>query len=135
MSQKQSILPTILLVEPDDSVRPVLIENLRNWGYNVIVTLNAADAIQGIRGKGKLFDLLLMNQFGRSIEEFIDIGRDIRRQADVSSTTPIVIMAEQYGVELEGKNVQMGDSEYVTYLEDGQQLRQLLSQLCPVCHS
>ncbi len=135
MSQKQSILPTILLVEPDDSVRPVLIENLRNWGYNVIVTLNAADAIQGIRGKSKLFDLLLMNQFGRSIEKFIDIGRDIRRQADVSSTTPIVIMAEQYGVELEGQNVQMGDSEYVTYLEDGQQLRQLLSQLCPVCHS
>ncbi len=135
MSQKQSILPTILLVEPDDNVRPVLIENLRNWGYNVIVTLNAADAIQGIRGKGELFDLLLMNQFGRSIEEFIDIGRDIRRQADASSTTPIVIMAEQYGVELEGKNVQMGDSEYVTYLEDGQQLRQLLSQLCPVCHS
>ncbi|MEP0910668.1 hypothetical protein NDI45_07025 [Leptolyngbya sp. GB1-A1] len=135
MSQKQSILPTILLVEPDDSVRPILVENLRNWGYNVIVTLDVADAIQWVRGKGKLFDLLLMNQFGRSIEEFIDIGRNIRQEADVSSTTPIVIMAEQYGVELEGQNVQMGESEYVTYLEDGQQLRQLLYQLCPVCHS
>ena len=41
-------------------------------------------------------------------------------------------MAERYGVELEGKDVQVGKSEYVTYLEDEQQLINLLRRLCSV---
>lgn len=132
MSQKSPTLKTILLVEPDDTVRPILTDNLRRWGYNVIVTLDAADAIQRTQGKGESFDLLLMNQFGQSINQFIDIGRNIRQQAELSSRIPIVIMAERYGVELEGQDIQVGETEYVTYLEDGQQLRNLLYKLCPV---
>lgn len=132
MSQKLPTLTTILLVEPDDTVRPILRNNLRRWGYNVIVALDAADAIQRTQGRGEAFDLLLMNQFGQSIDKFIEIGQYICQQAELSSRIPIVIMAERYGVELEGQDIQVGEREYVTYLEDGQQLRNLLNKLCPV---
>ncbi|MBD3885689.1 response regulator transcription factor [Phormidium tenue FACHB-886] len=125
-------MTTILLVEPDDTVRPILKDNLRRWGYAVIVTLDAADALQRTRDGGALFDLILLNQFGQSIEEFIDIGRHIRQQAAVASWVPIVILAEKYGVELEGQDIQLGESEYVTYLEDGEQLKNLLYKLCPI---
>ncbi|MDZ8183716.1 MAG: hypothetical protein RMX96_02490 [Nostoc sp. ChiSLP02] len=135
MSQKPPKLTTILLVEPDDIVRPILRDNLRRWGYNVIVALDAADALQRTRAGGEPFDLILLNQFGQTIDEFVNIGRDIRQQAELSSRIPIVIMAERYGVELEGQNILLGESEYVTYLEDGQQLRNLLHQLCPVENS
>jgi len=33
---------------------------------------------------------------------------------------------------LEGKDVQVGDREYVSYPEDGQQLMDLLQKICPV---
>lgn len=132
MSQKQRTAPTILLLEPDDTVRPILKDNLGNWGYNVIVALDEADALQRTRGGCEPFDLILINQFGQSIDNIIDIGRHIRQSAELDSRAPIIIMAEQYGVELEGQNIQVGESEYVTYLEDGQQLRNLLNQLCPV---
>lgn len=132
MRQNFPTLPTILLVEPDDNVRPILKENLLNWGYSVILVLDAADAIQRIRGSSEPFHLILLNQFERSIDSFIEIGRDIRQCANLSSRIPILIMAERYGVQLAGQDIQVGESEYVTYLEDGQQLRNLLHKLCPV---
>lgn len=130
MSQNLLPLPTILLVEPDDQVRPVIRDNLRHWGYTVIVALNVADAIHRTRGGGEPFDLILLNQFEQEIDRLIDMGCYLREQANCSSQTPIVIMAEKYGIELEGRDVQVGESEYVTYLEDGQQLRNLLYKLC-----
>lgn len=123
-------LPTILLIEPDDVVRPILKDNLRRWGYTVIVTENAADALQRTQGGGTHFDLILLNQFEQSIDDSIAIGRYILQQAAVSNQTPLVILAENYGVEVEGQNIQIGDSQYVTYLEDGEQLKNLLYNLC-----
>jgi DNA-binding response OmpR family regulator len=124
--------PTILLVEPDDTVRPILVDNLRRWGYSVIVVLDTADAVQRTQHRGESFDLLLINQFVQSIEACIKDGRDICLQAGLPNTIPVVVMAERYGVELEGQDRQVGKSEYVTYLEDGQQLKRLLYQLCPI---
>ena len=132
MSQNSPLLPTILLVEPDDIVRLVLTDNLRRWGYNVIVALNVADAIHRTKGGGEPFDLILLNQFEQAIDRLIDLGCYIREQADRSNQTPIIIMVEEYGIELEGRDVQAGDSEYVTYLEDELQLRSLLYELCPI---
>lgn len=136
MSQKP-LTTTILLVEPDDTVRPVLKDNLRCWGYQVIVAFDEVDALQRTRDGKAAFDLVLLNQFEQSIDQAIEAGRLIRQQAALSSrisfsSIPIVIMAERYGVELEGQDIQVGEGEYVTYLEDGQQLKQLLYQLCPV---
>jgi CheY-like chemotaxis protein len=44
--------PTILLVEEDDEVRPLLSQNLRNQGYHVVVALDEADAIERTKGGG-----------------------------------------------------------------------------------
>ena len=125
-------VPVILLVEPDDNVRPVLRNNLLNWGYAVILALDGADAIQRTRGGREHIDLILINQFNQSVEQCIALGQQIRQSALLPHHTPIVVMAEQYGAELEGQNDDMGGGVYVTYLEDGQQLQDLLYRLCPI---
>jgi DNA-binding response OmpR family regulator len=124
--------PTILLVEEDDEVRPLLSQNLRNQGYHVIVALDEADAIERTKGGSFCPDLILLNQVGRSIEEYTVMGQRICKSAGIGSHTPIIVMAERYGADMEGKDVQVDEAEYVTYLEDGQQLMNLLHRLCPV---
>ena len=124
--------PTILLVEEDDEVRPLLSQNLRNQGYHVVVALNEADAIERTKGGSFCPDLILLNQVGRSIQEYAVMGQRICKSAGIGNQTPIIVMAEQYGADMEGKDVQVDDTEYVTYLEDGQQLMNLLHRLCPV---
>jgi CheY-like chemotaxis protein len=124
--------PTILLVEEDDEVRPVLSQNLRNQGYHVVVALNEADAIERTKGGSFCPDLILLNQVGRSIQEYAVMGQRICKSTGIGNHTPIIVMAERYGADMEGKDVQVDDTEYVTYLEDGQQLMNLLHRLCPV---
>ena len=124
--------PTILLVEEDDEVRPLLSQNLRNQGYHVVVALNEADAIERTKGGSFCPDLILLNQVGRSIEEYTVMGQRICKSTGIGNHTPIIVMAERYGADMEGKDVQVDDTEYVTYLEDGQQLMNLLHRLCPV---
>jgi PleD family two-component response regulator len=132
MSQKTDAPPTILMIELDDDTRPLLKQNLRNWGYCVIEALQEEDAIAMARGVRDLPKLILLNQVKLSIDEFNNMGRRIRQGAELSRSTPIVVMAERYGEDMEGKDVKVGESEYVTYLEDGEQLMNLLHRLCPV---
>ena len=130
MSEKLNIAPIILVVEPDDDVRPLLRNNLHRQGYRVIMTLDAEDAIARARGDSDQPDLILINQYQLPLDEVIDMGRRIRQHAGLPSITPIVIMAERYGEDMEGKDVKVGESDYVTYLEDGEQLMNLLQHLC-----
>ena len=132
MSEKQNTAPTILMVEPDDDVRPLLRTNLHRQGYRVIMTLDEEDAIARARGNSDRPDLILINQYRLALDKVIHRGRRIRQDAGLPSDTPIVIMAERYGEDMEGKDVKVGESEYVTYLEDGEQLMNLLHRLCPV---
>ncbi|GAB4386125.1 MAG: hypothetical protein Kow00121_52100 [Elainellaceae cyanobacterium] len=125
-------IPCIFVLEPDDQVRPLLKHNLETWGYQTIVALDEADAIQRSRGGCEPFDLILLNQDSKSIDELMAIGRQIRQSTELDSRAPIIVMAERYGVDLEGQDIQVGDNEYVTYLEDGQQLKVILQRLCPV---
>jgi DNA-binding response OmpR family regulator len=131
MSEKQNIAPTILVVEPDNDVRPLLRNNLHRQGYRAIVTLDEEDAIAQARGDGDRPDLILINQYRLPLDKMIDMGRRIRQDAGLPSDTPIVIMAERYGEDMEGKDIKVGESDYVTYLEDGEQLMNLLQRLCP----
>ena len=124
--------PTILVVEEDDEVRPVLSHNLRYQGYHVVVALDEADAIERTKGGGLCPDLILLNQVGRSIQEYTFMGQRICKSAGIASRTPVIVMAERYDADMEGKDVQVDEAEYVTYLEDGQQLINLLHRLCPV---
>jgi DNA-binding response OmpR family regulator len=132
MDEKKDAPPTILMLELDDDTRPLLKQNLHNWGYRVIEALQEEDVIALAHGVRDRPDLILLNQVDLPIYEVINMGRRIRQGAELPSRTPIVVMAEQYGEDMEGKNVKVGESEYVTYLEDGQQLMNLLHLLCPV---
>ena len=132
MSEKQNIAPTILVVEPDDDVRPLLRNNLHRQGYRAIMTLDEEDAIARARGDSDRPDLILINQYRQPLDKAIHIGRRIRQDAGLPSDTPIVIMAERYGEDMEGKDIKVGESDYVTYLEDGEQLINLLQRLCPI---
>lgn len=132
MSEKQNTQASILLLEQDDEVRPFMITNLRNAGYHVIVALDEEGAIERAIGGRKSPDIILINQVKLSIEEFINMGRRIRQGAKLPSHTPIVVIAERYGEDMEGKDVKVGRSEYVTYPEDAEQLMNLLHRLCSV---
>ncbi|NEQ20643.1 MAG: hypothetical protein F6K28_15665 [Microcoleus sp. SIO2G3] len=132
MNEENDTQPTILMLELDDDTRPLLKQNLYNWGYRVFVALEEEDAIAMARGGRDRPNLILLNQFNLSIDEFINMGQRICRGAELSSSTPIVVMAEQYGEDMEGKDIKVGKNEYVTYLEDGEQLMNLLYRLCPV---
>jgi DNA-binding response OmpR family regulator len=132
MSQTKDAPPTILMIELDDNTRPLLKHNLCGWGYRVIEGLQEEDAIALARGVRERPNLILLNQVNQPIDEFINMGRRIRESAELPSSTPIVVMAERYGEDMEGKDVKVGESEYVTYLEDGKQLMNLLLYLCPV---
>jgi DNA-binding response OmpR family regulator len=132
MSQKTDAPPTILMIELDDDTRPILKDNLHRRGYHVIVALEEEDAVALARGVRDRPNLILINQVDLPIDDVFNMGRHIRQGAELPSRTPIVVMAERYGEDMEGKNVKVGESEYLTYLEDGEQLMNLLHRLCPV---
>ncbi len=132
MNQTKDTPPTILMLELDDDTRPILKQNLRNWGYCVVVALEEEDAIALARGGRDRPNLILLNQVQLSIEDFNNMGRRIRQGAGLPISTPVVVMAERYGEDMEGTDVKVGENEYVTYLQDGEQLMNLLHHLCPV---
>jgi PleD family two-component response regulator len=132
MNEKKDAPPTILMFELDDDVRPLLKQNLQSQGYRVIEALQEEDAIALARGVRDRPKLILLNQVKLTIDEFTNMGRRIRQGSELPSSTPVVVMAERYSEDMEGKDVKVGESEYVTYLEDGEQLINLLHHLCPV---
>jgi len=132
MSSKQYRQPTILVIEQDDHTRPLLKHNLCSQGYRVLLALDFEDALERAWGKREPPDVILINQFKLPLEETLNMGRYVRESAGFPSHTPIIVMAERYGVDLEGKDFQVGESEYMTYLEDAQQLLNLLHRLCSI---
>jgi CheY-like chemotaxis protein len=124
--------PRIFVLEPDDDVRPLLKYNLQAWGYRVVIAFDETDAMQRTQGKQNRFDLILINQAEQTIGQCMLVGCQIRASTEHDRHIPILIMAERYGSDLEGQDIQVGDHEYVSYLEDGQQLKVMLQRLCPV---
>ncbi len=45
---------------------------------------------------------------------------------------PLVVIAGKYAPHLEGTNAQVGEKEYIVYLEDGDQLFDLLFQIAKI---
>lgn len=121
---------TILLIEPDDDARPSLVTNLQNRGYRILVTVTPEDAQEWAKQCSQPPDLILCNQVAETVEGCIEKAQVIRQGLAQPSRTPIVILAERYGRELEGQNIHQGDNTYVAYLEDAQQLFDLLVHLC-----
>lgn len=121
----------IFLVEEDDDTRPILKHNLQTDGYRVVLALDEEDALERVNGNGFQADLLLVNLVDKSIEDVLNAGRRIRTHAKYDGHTPLVVMAEKYGADLEGTDVNVGSNDWVTYLEDHEQLKNLLARLLP----
>jgi DNA-binding response OmpR family regulator len=121
---------TIFLVEEDDETRRPLVLNLRADGYHVIVALDEEDALERVGGGNVAADMVLINLVGKSTEEALDMGRHIRAHAKYNGHTPLVVMAEKYGKDVEGTEVNVGGDDWVFYLgEEPHQLHDLLARL------
>ena len=128
MTEELKNQPTIFLLEADDDTRPVLKSNLQRYGYRMIVALDEEDAMERVSG-GLLADLILVDTVGVSVEDALSTGRRIRTRAKHNGHTPVVVMAEKYGADVEGTSVRVGENEWITYLEDPDQLKNLLARL------
>lgn len=130
MSNELGSRPTIFLVEEDDDARPVLRQNLANYGYRVMLTVDEENALERVGDGGVTrADLFLVNLVGRMPEEVLRIGRRIREHGKYDGNTPLVVMAEKYGADLEGTDARVGDNDWVTYLGEPDQLKNLLRRL------
>jgi CheY-like chemotaxis protein len=128
MSQTQELQRTIFLLEEDDDTRPVLKRNLQSYGYHVVVALDEEDALERMSG-GVEADLILVDTVGVSPDDALNSGRRIRQYAKQNGHTPLVVMAEKYGADVEGTDVNVGKNDWITYLEDPGQLKNLLARL------
>ena len=122
-------MATILLVEEDDDARPILRHNLRREGYDVLVAVDEASALDWLAAGRVSADLILVNLVGQTTAAALAAGRRVRERNGTDDATPLVVIAEQYGEELEGRDVREGEGEWVTYMEDADQLNALLSRL------
>jgi PleD family two-component response regulator len=132
MSKSNSKQATIFLIEEDDDTRPVLKENLQRDGYHVLVALDEEDALERVGGTEVHPDLVLVNLVGKSVEEALAVGRHVREHAKYDGHTPLVVMPEKYGKDVEGTDVNIGGNDWILYLgEEPDQLRNLLRRLMP----
>src|SRR4051812_30532492 len=105
MSSNANHQPTVFLIEEDDETRPLLKRNLQRDGFRVIVALDEEDALERVEGGHTRADLVLVNLVDKHLEEVLEIGRRIRNHAKNDGHTPLIVMAEKYGEDLEGTDV------------------------------
>ena len=122
--------PTIFLIEEDDETRRPLVGNLRAHGYHVIVATDEEDALERIGGGGVAADLVLVNLVGKPVEYVLNVGRRVRQHARYDGHTPLVVMPEVYGKDVEGTDVNVEGNDWILYLgEEHDQLQNLLARL------
>ena len=121
--------PRIFLVAEDNEARPLLRSNLTRCGYRVSLALDEEDAMDRAGGGGVQADLVLIDLVNKSTDEVLGSGRRIRERAKYDGHTPLVVMAEQYGADVEGADVNVGGNDWIAYLADNEQLQNLLELL------
>lgn len=129
MNTEQAKQATIFLIENDEETRRPLVQNLRAYGYRVLVAIDEEDALERVGG-GVKADLVLVNLVGKTAEEVLSVGRRVREHAKHDGHTPLVVMPEKYAKELEDTEVNVAGNEWVFYLgEELDRLRYLLARL------
>ena len=108
-------MPTILLIEEDDETRRLLANNLRAAGYRLIVALDEQDALDRVGGGGVWADLVLVNVVGKSADDGVEVGRRVREHAKYDGNTPLVVMPEKYGKDVEGTEVNVEGNDWIFY--------------------
>ncbi|HZI20529.1 MAG TPA: hypothetical protein VEY09_18310 [Pyrinomonadaceae bacterium] len=130
MNDGQKKQTTIFLIEEDEETRRPLVSNLRGYGYRVVVAVDEEDALERVGGGGVDADLVLVNLVGKTAEEVLSVGRGVREHAKYDGHTPLVVLPEKYGKDVEGKDVNVGGNDWILYLgEEPDQLRNLLTRL------
>lgn len=130
MGTEQGKQPTIFLIEKDDDTRAVLKQSLARYGYRVSVAIDEEDAFDRVSNGLMNADLVLIDVVGKSVEDTLQTGRRIREHAKLNGHTPLVVMAEKYGKDVEGTDVNVGGNDWIFYLgEDLDQLQNLLRRL------
>ena len=122
-------MATILLIEEDDDARPIIRHNLRREGYDVLVAVDEASALDWLKAGRARADLILINLVGKTPAESFAAARRVKQHNALDGATPVVVIAEKYGDGLEGTDVPAGDGEWVTYMQDSAQLHDLLARL------
>jgi CheY-like chemotaxis protein len=130
MSRQLEQMPTILLLENDDETRRLLVDNLRDRGYQIVVAVDEENAIEWLMNKNQInIALILVNQVKVSRQECVAQVRRIYEQTELSPAIPNVIIAEQYQATLAGTEEKINDNSYIIYLENAQQLFDFIYQL------
>lgn len=123
--------PTILLIEDDDETRRLLIENFRARSYRILSAIHEEDAIQYIVNNAETHpSLILINQVKISTNNCLEIIQRIYQQTGLDREIPAIIIAEQYRPTLQGTEEKIDDNKYIIYLEEAQQLFDLVDRLC-----
>jgi DNA-binding NtrC family response regulator len=117
----------VFLIEEDNDSRLLLRKSLKDAGYRISLAIDEEDALERVGGGCVKADLILINLLGKSPDEVLKIGRNIRRTGNINA--PLIVIAQKYGEDLEGTNARFGENEYITYLEDGDQLFDLIDRL------
>jgi hypothetical protein len=61
-------------------------------------------------------DLVLVNLVGKTAEEVLTVGRHVREHAEFDGHTPLVVMPEKYGKDVEGTEANVEGNDWVFYL-------------------
>jgi DNA-binding response OmpR family regulator len=120
---------SILLLEEDDDAQRGLKKSLRGLGFRVLLAVELQDAYDWLSNGFVPADLVLVNLLNKSPSEALDVGRKLRLHAQYTLQTPLVVMAERFGPELEGTDDNVSDNDWVSYPEDSKQLHSLLLRL------
>ncbi len=130
MGTEQGNQPTIFLIEEDDETRAILKKSLTRYGYRLSVATDDEDALDRVSAGPMSFDVILINVVGKPIEDMLQMGRRIRERAELDGNTPLIVMAEKYGKEVEGTDENVGGNDWIFYLgEEPEQLQNLLRRL------
>lgn len=129
MDKDNKVQPIILLIEEDNETRSLLRRNLQKDGYRLLLAVDEEDALDRLAGGQVRADLILINLVGKAPGEVLQTGQRIRERGRYDSTTPLVVLAEKYGTDVEGTDVEVGGNDWITYPEDAEQLHKLLARL------
>ena len=130
MGTEQGKQRTIFLIEEDDDTRRVLKQSLIRYGYRLSVATDEEDALDRVSHGLISPDLVLINVVGKTVDETLQTGRCIREHGKLDGNTPLIVMAESYGKDLEGTDENVGGNDWIFYLgEEPEQLQNLLRRL------
>ncbi len=128
MSHNPDDARVILYVEDCNDTRSAMKRFLNKNGYRVIFENSEQDALERA-SFGRINADLILIDMGWPPTDVLEAGRRIREASVENEDTPVLVLAYKYGTDMEGRDINVSNNDWVTYLEDGAQLERLLTSL------